>query len=146
MALSKVSVRRLPDVAPPIPEGGGRMTSDAGELAQIANGEPFRFLAYLQFKPDKGAPRGNHFHRVKNETLYVIGGRLRARFRDIDTGESMDLLLEPGDLVTVAPRCAHAYLPLEYSQAVELSPSVYDPTDTLRFDLGITTPGRDEVR
>lgn len=132
-------MRRLPSLDPPIPEGGGRITSEAGELAQIANGELFRFLAYIEFKPSVSTLRGNHYHQSKVEVLYIISGLLRARYRDIDTGESTELLLETGDLVTIAPRCAHAYLPLEYSQAIELSAEAYDPADTIRHDLGVTT-------
>jgi hypothetical protein len=133
--MAKVSLRRLPDVAPPIPPGGGRMVTAAGELAQIVNGEPYRYLAFLEFQPDPDAPRGNHFHAVKTEHLYIVDGLVRASYLDLDTGEQSEVELRGGDLVAVSPRCAHAYIALEHSHAVEFSPLGYDPEDTIRYVL-----------
>jgi len=67
--------------------------------------------------------------------MYIISGRLRAEYMDLDTGESMKAILQSGDLVTIKPRCAHAYYPLEYSQAVEMSATIYDPADTVTHKL-----------
>ena len=131
----KVSVRRLPDVVPPIPPGGGRMISPAGELAQIVNGDPYRYLAFLEFQPDPDAPRGNHFHAVKTEHLYIVDGLVRATYRDLDTEETTEVELTAGDLVVVQPRCAHAYVALTHSHAVEFSPLSYDPADTIAYAL-----------
>jgi dTDP-4-dehydrorhamnose 3,5-epimerase-like enzyme len=133
--MDKVSVRRLPLVVPPIQEGGGRIMTDSGELTQIVNGEVFRFLAYLEFKPDAVTPRGNHYHANKVEHLYVIRGRLRGVYRDLDTGETAELEFTEGDLVSVNTRCAHVYFALEHSQAVELSAETYDPTDVIPYRL-----------
>jgi mannose-6-phosphate isomerase-like protein (cupin superfamily) len=134
-ALDKVSIRRLPVVEPPAPPDGGRIQTAAGELAQIVNGLELRYLAYVEFKVDAPILRGNHYHEHKHEFLYVISGRLRARYLDLDSGETAEVLLEAGDLVTVAPRCGHVYHPLEYSQAVEFSANAYDPADTLPYPL-----------
>jgi hypothetical protein len=133
--MEKVSVRRLPDVAPPIPPGGGRIITAAGELAQIVNGDPFRYLAYLEFQPNPNAPRGNHFHAEKTEHLYIVDGLVRATYRDLDTDETAEVELCGGDLVAVQPRCAHAYVALEHSHAVEFSPLGYDPADTIAYVL-----------
>ncbi|MFG1775444.1 cupin domain-containing protein [Micromonospora sp. NPDC049051] len=132
--MQKVRLRRLPLTSPPIPAGGGRIESPAGELAQIVNGGTYRFLAYLEFRPD-ARPRGNHYHVHKTETLYVISGRLRAVFRDLDSDERTELTIGAGDLVTVQPRCAHAYHAQEHAQAVELADTPYDPTDTHPWDV-----------
>ncbi|MGW1062182.1 hypothetical protein [Micromonospora rubida] len=134
--MEKVQVRRLPVTTPPVPPGGGRIQSPAGELAQVVNGDIYRFLAYLEFRPDATKPRGNHFHNHKSETLYLISGRLRALYHDLDSGERAEMTLEPGDLVTVHPRCAHVYYALEHSQAVELADQPYDPTDTHPYEVG----------
>jgi hypothetical protein len=133
--MEKVSLRRLPDVAPPIPPGGGRIVTAAGELAQIVNGEAYRYLAFLEFQPDPEAPRGNHFHAAKTEHLYIVNGLVRASYLDLDTGERAEVDLSGGDLVAVSPRCAHAYIALEHSNAVEFSPLGYDPEDTIRYVL-----------
>ena len=135
MKIAKVAIRTLPSVSPPIPEGGGRIHSSTGELAQITNGESFSFLAYIEFILDAEKRRGNHYHETKTEILYIISGKLQAHYYDIDTGESMKVILQAGDLVAIEPRCAHAYVPLERSQAVELSATAYDPADTLAYKL-----------
>ncbi len=131
MSLAKVTIRSLPLTRPPIQAGGGRILSAAGELAQIVNGEQFCFLAYIEFRNDPPVVRGNHYHKRRTEILYVISGKLQAVYRDLDTGESMEVILRPGDLVTIYPECAHVYYPLEYSQAIEMAATTYDPLDTV---------------
>jgi mannose-6-phosphate isomerase-like protein (cupin superfamily) len=133
--MEKVSVRRLPEVGPPIPSGGGRMVTGAGELAQVVNGEAYRFLAYLEFHPDPTAPRGNHFHAEKVEHLYIVDGLVTASYLDLDSGESGEVELRAGDLVVVQPRCAHVYVAHEHSHALEFAPGPYDPDDTIRYVL-----------
>ncbi|WP_089017414.1 cupin domain-containing protein [Micromonospora coriariae] len=133
--MDKVQLRRLPVTTPPIPPGGGRVQSPAGELAQLVNGDSYQFLAYLEFRPDATKPRGNHYHAHKTETLYLISGRVRAVYHDLDSGERARMTLEPGDLVTVQPRCAHVYYALEHSQAVELANRPYDPADTHPYEV-----------
>lgn len=130
--LSRVSIRRLPvlDAPPATPVlDGVRIRMSAGEAAPIWNGTPFRFIAYLEFLPDTGAWRGNHFHEKKREAFYVIRGRLRAVFEDVDTGERAEHTLEAGDVLHIEPRCAHAFQALEYAQVIECSPLDYDAAD-----------------
>ena len=130
----KVQRRRLPIVEPPIPTGGGRIMTSAGELAQIVNGDAYRFLAFVEFRyaGPQSPTRGNHVHRRKAESLYVISGRLRALYEDLESGDRMAIDLEPGDLVTVEPNCAHAYRPLEDALAIEFASVPYDSADTER--------------
>lgn len=131
----KVSFRTLPVTVPPTAPGGGRIVTPAGELAQVFSGQDFRFLAYLEFKANLSMPRGNHYHAVKTESLYVITGRLRAVYRDIETGETLTRTLSAGDLVTIKPGCAHTYFPEEYSQAIEVADTAYDPADTIPYAI-----------
>jgi mannose-6-phosphate isomerase-like protein (cupin superfamily) len=109
----------------------------AGELAQIVNGESFQFLVAIEFRYDgpESAPRGNHVHRRKTETLYVLRGHLRAAYKDLETGEAFEFDLPEGSLVTVEPNCAHAYTPLEHTLAIEFSATPYDPADTEPYAL-----------
>lgn len=129
----------LPVVAPPIPDGGGRISGPAGELVQVINGDCFRFAAYIEFKT--GAARANHYHQRRTETVYVVSGLLQARYRDTATGDTTDVLLSPGHLVTVSPGYAHAYWAVEYSQIVEFADLVYDPSETVAYDLGPPAEG-----
>lgn len=136
--LSQVTIRSLPVIhgrpASPVLDGG-RIVLPAGEFAQILNAEGggARFIAYLEFLKGPGRTRGNHVHARRAETLYVIRGRLRARWADVATGERDERVLKAGDLVNVAPGCAHVYEALEYTQAIELSDTPFDPGDVTPY-------------
>ena len=132
----KAALRKLPryrvPLAQPVTEGGV-IEMPAGDFVQVANGEPVRFVAHLEFRAAAGAARGNHYHLARTETLTVLRGRLRARVHDLDTGERAEWTLEAGDQVTMFPRCAHAYLALEDAAAIEVSSHAFDPDDTVAF-------------
>lgn len=130
---NKVEIRTLPITPAPTPPGGGRIMTPSGELAQVINGQTFRFLAYLEFIPGMAKPRGNHYHTNKTESLYIIGGKLRAVFKDLDTGDTVSRHLSAGDLITIKPGCAHVYFAEEYSQAIEISDTAYNPDDTTAY-------------
>lgn len=133
MLLSKVSIKKLEIQSPPIASEGGRILTPAGEIAQIINGTSFIFLAYIEFQNNPQAPRGNHYHEVKNEYLYIVKGRLRAIYHDVDSGAQKETFLESGNLINIKPRCAHVYFALEYTQAIEFSPNIFDPNDTKEY-------------
>ncbi len=130
--IAKVSIRSLPVLEKP-PSApvldGVRIRMAAGEAAPVFNGGPWRFIAYLEFLPGTGAWRGNHWHARKRESFYVVKGRLRGVFEDIDTGEAAEAELRAGDVIVIEPRCAHAFTALEYAQAIECSPLEYDAGD-----------------
>lgn len=130
--LSKVSIRSLPvlDAPPSAPIlDGVRIRMAAGEAAPVFNGGPWRFVAYLEFLPGTGAWRGNHYHEKKREYFYVVTGRLRGVFEDIDSGDRFDCELAAGDVLTIEPRCAHAFSAIEYAQVIECSPLEFDASD-----------------
>ena len=130
--LSKVTIRSLPVLAgPPAAPilDGVRIRMTAGEAAPVFNGGPWRFIGYLEFVPGSAAWRGNHWHELKRESFYLIRGRLRGVFEDLDTGERAEAELREGDVLTIEPRCAHAFAALEYAQAIECSPYEYDASD-----------------
>lgn len=110
---------------------GGVIEMPAGDFVQVANGEPVRLVAHLEFHSDPPAERGHHYHLTRIETLTVIRGRLQGRWLDVDTGARLDAVLEPGDQVTVRPHCAHAYVALEEAAAVECSTHAFDPADAV---------------
>lgn len=134
--LSQLTIRSLPVIhgkpATPV-TGGGRIVLPAGEFAQIANGGEARFIAYLEFLMGQGRARGNHVHTRRAESLYVIRGKLRARWADVASGAREERVLKAGDLVHVAPGCAHVYEALEYSQAIEFSDTAFDPGDVTPY-------------
>ena len=132
----KAARRKLPRYRVPLQQPvteGGVIEMPAGDFIQIANGAPVRFVAHLEFRADAGASRGSHYHLARTEWLTVIRGRLLARLRDLDTGERVEWTLEAGDQVTMYPRCAHTYAPLEDAAAVEVASLPFDPADTVPF-------------
>jgi dTDP-4-dehydrorhamnose 3,5-epimerase-like enzyme len=135
-AFPKLSLRRLPRFRVPLERpvlDGGVIEMPAGDFIQVANREAVRFVAHLEFRAGAHASRGNHYHLVKTETLTVIRGRLRARYADVDTGERHEVVLEAGDQVRVAPRCAHSYSGLEASAAIEWASHDFDPADAIAY-------------
>ncbi len=145
MVPTKFSIKTLGEYTPPLTSPlttGGRIVTPAGELAQVVNGDVIKFLAYVEFKENIDAPRGNHYHELKEEMLYIIKGRVRAIYKDIDTNETDDVVLKTGDLACVKPRCAHVFFPLEYTQAVEFSATTYDPTDTHKYQIDAAVAAR----
>jgi len=130
---NKVFIRNLEVQQPPLSRAGGRITSPAGEIAQIANGMEIKYIGYLEFKNDSSLRRGNHYHLNKEEFLYIISGKLRAIYKDIETGVAQDVIVRTGDLINIKSGCAHVYIPLEYSQAIEFSASEYDIADTHKY-------------
>ena len=137
-AFPKLSLRHLPHFQVPLERpvlDGGVIEMPAGDFIQVANAEAVRFVAHLEFRAGATASRGNHYHLAKTEVLTVIRGRLRARYADLDSGERLDLVLEAGDQVRVAPRCAHSYSALEASAAVEWATHDFDPADAIAFSF-----------
>ncbi len=135
---NKVRLVSLPVMSPPFPVSGGRGLSPAGEMAQIINGDPMRLVTYIEFQADS-APRGNHYHNKKIEVIYVIKGRLRVFFEDLDTHEHSQIEMKTGDIVYVQPRCAHVYVAQEYTQALELNEVPYDHADTIPYQVTTTS-------
>lgn len=98
------------------------------------NGEPIRFLTYLEFAP--GKERGNHYHKEKEENLFVINGMLEAKFWLLDdSNEILELTLEPGDIVNVKPQVAHVYVSEEGASAIEFSPKKLNYEDNIKLSM-----------
>jgi hypothetical protein len=128
----KLLIRNLEIKSPPLDDLGGRLVLPSGELAQITTGKPFRFLAYMEFLANPDSPRGNHYHKFKEEFLYIVKGRLYAIFEDVETGHRRNLTVSTGDLINIKPFCAHVYFAQEYTQGIEYSPGDLDLSDTYR--------------
>ena len=133
----RVLKRSLPVVEP---GSGGekpsvkRLLLPQGELAQFYDGEePIRYLAYIELRP--GVTRGNHYHKVKEEWIYVLQGRGVLFLQDIESKEKASVPLTSGDLAFVPPGIAHALQISEPGQAVEFSKVRFDAGDIHRFSL-----------
>ncbi len=133
----KVLKRSLPALELPLaPEAPRlkRLFFPQGELAQFYDGdEGIRYMAFIELL--RGQVRGNHYHKVKVELVYVIGGEVSLSVEDIDSGARASLALRAGDLAVIQTGIAHALQTVEPGQAIEFSTSRFDAADIYRFPL-----------
>src|SRR5881394_1711772 len=127
----------LPAVAPG--EGGKelqlkRVLLPQGELAQFHDSpEGMRYIAAIELKA--GTVRGNHYHKIKREYVYVLSGSVLLVLEDLENHERAALELIAGNLVLIQPGVIHALQVKESGMAVEFSPDRFDPSDTYRSQL-----------
>ncbi len=131
--MEKVFLESLPETKEI--DGAKRWLDDKGEFAQICYMEEACHIAFFTLKKD--AWRGMHHHEKKEETFYVVVGRIRAVFVDLDTGQRQERVLVKGDRLRIAPRCWHVFYGIEEASVVEYSPQVYDREDAYRRDMGV---------
>jgi uncharacterized cupin superfamily protein len=92
-----------------------------------------QYVAYAELRA--GAVRGNHYHKIKQEWLYIISGKLSLVLEDIESGLRDTLTLARGDLAFIPTGVAHALHVQESGHAIEFSPSAFDPTDSFPYNL-----------
>ena len=133
----KVLKRSLPVYHGPPPSGvvgPKRLLLSQGELANVYDAdEGLRYAALIEMRV--GTVRGNHVHRVKEEIVYVISGRLELVVQELPKGERVAIELVPGDLALISTGIAHAIKPLEEGLAIEFSKTRFDPLDAERVVL-----------
>lgn len=133
----KVLKRSLPLFHGPPPAnapGPKRLSLPQGELAHFYDGEDgIRYAAFVELRPDK--VRGNHWHRLKEEQIYVISGELMLVAQDGDSGPKVVIKLETGDLAIIACGVAHAVKTIKAGQAIEYSRTRFDATDVQGFTV-----------
>jgi dTDP-4-dehydrorhamnose 3,5-epimerase-like enzyme len=129
----KVIIEKLPETKEI--DGAKRWEDAKGEFVQISYREDIGHLAFFELR--KGQFRGNHFHEKKEEVFYIISGKIRAVFVDLDTSERDERVLTKGDKVQVPTRIGHLFHGLEDSTVVEYSPQYYDKEDALKMDIDI---------
>jgi dTDP-4-dehydrorhamnose 3,5-epimerase-like enzyme len=130
--MDKVQIEKLPHSKEIL--GAKRWEEERGEFVQISYKEEMRHLAVFEIR--KGFSRGSHYHEAKEEIFYVVSGKMRALFLDMDTLQKEEYILEKGDKIRMKPRCGHIFYGLEDTLVVEYSPYVYNMEDSYRIDLG----------
>jgi len=133
----KVLTRSLPALQLPLrPDAPAlkRLLLPQGELAQFYDAEEgIRYMAFLELLP--GQVRGNHYHKVKEELVYVIRGEVLLNVADIDSKANASVALQAGDLAVIQTGIAHALRTVQAGQAIEFSSSRFDPADIHQFPL-----------
>lgn len=104
-----------------------------GSAVACHNGEGMKFITYLEFPANK--VKGNHYHKDKIEHMCIIKENIKAKYYfPTDPNNSYEILLEEGDVVTICPNCAHAYLSEKGCSAIEFSPQKFGNKDVFSID------------
>jgi quercetin dioxygenase-like cupin family protein len=111
-----------------------RLMLPQGELAQVHDAEEgIRYMAVVETR--LGCVRGNHFHRVKQERIYVLQGKLLVVVEDIQNKVRASVPLQTGDLVLIQVGIAHALQTVEPGQAIEFGQTRFDAQDIFPYPL-----------
>ena len=133
----KVTKRTLPLVDPPLnPDSPTlkRLMLPQGELAQFYDGEEgVRYIAQIELQA--GSVRGNHYHKVKQEWVYMMSGEVTLIVEDSESKARETALLVAGDLAFIQTGIAHALQVTKSGQAIEFSAARFDPADIYRHKL-----------
>jgi quercetin dioxygenase-like cupin family protein len=114
--------------APPLK----RLMLPQGELAQIYDSEEgIRYMAVIETRP--GGARGNHYHKIKREGIYVLQGSVVVVAEDSQTHARTSVPLEVGDLLLIQPGIAHLLKTVEPGQAIEFSQARFDKADIYSY-------------
>lgn len=105
-----------------------RLLLPQGELAQVYDEQPgIQYLAYIELS--KEAIRGNHYHKRKNEFIYIITGSILLQIQEVSTGERASIEAGVGDLVFIPVGIAHCFKTIESGHAIEFSVEAFDAAD-----------------
>ena len=119
-----------PADAPPIK----RLILPQGELAQFLDSdEPVCYAAYLELAP--AGVRGNHYHDVKEEQIYVIAGELQLTVEDVASKKRETLSMSAGTLTLIKAGIAHAFRTVQPGHAIELAQTRFTPEDFHAYEL-----------
>jgi len=134
---SKVTKRTLPLVQPPSTADSPtlkRLMLPQGELAQFYDGEEgIRYIAQIELQA--GSVRGNHYHKVKQEWVYMMSGEVTLIVEDLESKARETAPLVAGDLAFIQIGVAHALQVTKSGQAIEFSAARFDPADIYRHKL-----------
>ena len=112
-----------------------RLLLPQGELAQVHDSEEgIRYLAFIETR--SGSVRGNHYHKIKEERIYVLQGELLVLVEDVETKARASVRLQTGDLLLIETGIAHLMRTIEPGQAIEFSKARFNPADSFPFSLG----------
>lgn len=116
-----------------------RLLLPQGELAAFYNSEEgIRYIAYIELRA--GTARGNHYHKVKQEYIYLLNGTVSLFLEDLESKAEEVLPMIPGDLVLILPGIAHTLSVEKSGEAIEFSPAQFDPNDTYRHVIARSVP------
>ena len=87
----------------------------------------------LKFR--KGAKFSDHYHINKDETWYVLEGKLELHYYDLSNADKLNTILNPGSVVHIPPNTPHQLIAQEDSVVIEVS-TPHDEADSYRIGKG----------
>jgi quercetin dioxygenase-like cupin family protein len=130
----KISLPVIHGKPEPKPPYLKRLMLPQGELAQFhSSPEGMRYVAYVELRA--GSVRGNHYHKVKEEWIYIISGEVSLVLADITSEARETFTLACGDLAFISTGIAHALHVTQSGQAIEFSPAAFNPGDSYPYSL-----------
>jgi len=112
---------------------------ERGEIFDILDDEKILHVGLITAQ--KGAVRGNHYHKKAKQYNYVLEGKLELRVKDVDGNEAdtQRYILGKSDFVYIPSGLVHTLVALEDSKFIDLntesrSGSGYEE-DTIRISL-----------
>jgi uncharacterized RmlC-like cupin family protein len=111
-----------------------RLMLPQGELAQFYDGDAgIRYIAQIELQA--GSVRGNHYHKVKDEWVYLISGEVNLVVEDLESKVRESTLMVAGDLTFIKTGVVHVLQVTKSGQAIEFSTARFDPADIYREKL-----------
>jgi oxalate decarboxylase/phosphoglucose isomerase-like protein (cupin superfamily) len=111
-----------------------------GTISDVLEDETIEHVSIITSA--SGAVRGNHYHKLTSQWLYILEGRLKVATRE-PNGEVRTATVEMGDVVSTGPMEEHATVALEPTTMLVLTRGPrggrdYE-TDTYRLETPILT-------
>jgi mannose-6-phosphate isomerase-like protein (cupin superfamily) len=90
-----------------------------------------KIISLLEFEQAK--PRGNHFHKDKEEYMTILRGRLKCEFSlPEERANILEIILEPGQQVHILSGCIHKYTATDNNvYAIEYGSQRYRAEDVI---------------
>lgn len=70
---------------------------------------------------NKGAERGNHYHKKSVQYSYILEGKLILTTSDIKGNGKKETLLMPGMLSTIPPKTVHTYKAITKARMIDIT-------------------------
>jgi mannose-6-phosphate isomerase-like protein (cupin superfamily) len=78
------------------------------------------------------------YHRVKEETIYLVRGRMKVLYAETPEGNLKEIILAPGDAHHVPPRAKHRMVAVEDCEVFEVSTPHLDDVVRIEDSYGRT--------
>ena len=102
-------------------------TDERGTFQEVLNDGRWEALIRGRMKP--GAVMGNHYHKRTLIFFYISTGSVKIRTVQVETGETDEFHLQPGQGVILQTNESHAIRFLEESEFLMLKSDKYNPLD-----------------